>query len=370
MLCFLGTQLQRVLTTPSHLKTADFTALTMLDDRSKKILEALVEEHIAIAEPVGSRAIAKRSQIGLSPASVRNVMSDLEEGGYIESPHTSAGRVPTEKGYRFYVESLLQVRPLTNIEETQLQTFCDIKGLQINDALRNIGKTLSSFSNYTGIVMAPKFESTIFKQIDFVRLSDRQILVIIVSQSGIVQNKLIEMEDGIGDDELHQSANYLNAEFSGLSMSEARKRLSTELNEDQPLYDSIMSRALKLSDEVFSVSGDGEVIIEGKTNILDQPEFHDTDRVKKIMNTFEQKSTLLDLLDKSQEADGIKIFIGNEVGNSDLEGCSMVTSNFTLREGVVGSLGVIGPSRMSYSQVIPIVDYTAQILSRVMLENN
>ena len=341
----------------------------MLDDRSKKILEALVEEHIAVAEPVGSRAVAKRSQIGLSPASVRNVMSDLEEGGgYISSPHTSAGRIPTEKGYRLYVESILQVRPLTSVEKGQMQTFCDIKGLQIEETLRNVGKALSSLSHYTGIVMAPKFETTIFRQIDFVRLSERRILVIIVSQSGIVQNKLIEMEESIEDSDLRYAANYLNAEFAGLSMSEARSKLSQELSEERNIYDSTLGRTFSLSNEVFSANSDGDVIIEGKNNILDQPEFHNTDRMKRIMNTFEQKSTLLSLLDKSQEADGIKIFIGNEVGNSDFEGCSLVTANFTLREGVVGSLGVIGPSRMSYSQVIPIVDYTAQILSKLMLE--
>ncbi|BCR06978.1 heat-inducible transcription repressor HrcA [Desulfuromonas versatilis] len=337
-----------------------------LNERGRRILEAIIEDHIISAEPVGSRAVTRRHPFGLSPATVRNVMADLEEMGYLVSPHTSAGRVPTDKGYRFYVDSLLQVGPLSELERQRIEKYYRLEGLRVEERLREAGKVLSAISHYTGLVMAPRFTSTVFRHIEFLKLSQGRILVVFVSQSGLVQNKIIEYHEEISQAELEQITNYLNRTLTGLSIQEVKARIFKEMAEEKALYDKLLKRALQLSQEALNEEMGGQLFIEGATNILEQPEFADVERMKRLFRTFEQKGVLMDLLDRSQRAKGVQIFIGSETENSIIEGCSLITATYSSSRGAIGALGVIGPTRMPYSMVIPIVDYTARLVSQVL----
>ncbi len=337
-----------------------------LNERGRLILEAIIEDYIDSAEPIGSRSVTRRHQMGLSPATVRNVMADLEEMGYLVSPHTSAGRIPTGKGYRFYIDSLLQIRQLTLQEKMKLEQQYRFKGLRIEELLQEAGKALSAISSYTGIVMAPRLATTVFRHIEFIRLSQGKILVVFVSQSGLVQNKIIELEEPIGQEELERITNYLNHTLTGKTIQEIKEMILDEMAQEKALYNQMLKRALMLSGEALKDELGGQVFIEGASNIMEQPEFYDLEKMKRLFRTFEQKSLLVDLLDKSQKAEGVQIFIGSATEYTEIEGCSLITSTYSNRQGTIGTLGVIGPNRMPYSMVIPIVDYTAKLVSQIL----
>ena len=337
-----------------------------LNERSQNILEAIVEDYIVSAEPVGSRAISRRHSFSLSPASVRNVMSDLEEMGFLCSPHTSAGRIPTEKGFHYYIDSLLKVRDLSQEEESQLRKNYRFKGMKMEDIMQEVGRVMSGLSNYTGLVMAPKFASTIFRQIEFVRLSHGRLLVIYVSETGLVQNKVIEAEADLGQRDLEQISNYLNRELNGMSIQAVREKISRELKTERAHYDQLQKRALQISSAALQDEAEDLVFVSGTSLMLEQPEFSTPEQMKRIIQTFESKKILIDLLDRSQDAQGVQIFIGSQNQNCEIDGCSLITSKFSNQKGAVGTLGVIGPVRMDYSQAIPIVDFTAQMVSRIL----
>lgn len=340
-----------------------------LNERSRKILEAIVEDYIESAEPIGSKSVTRRHHMGLSPATVRNVMADLEEMGYIVSPHTSAGRVPTDKGYRFYVDTLLQVRALNAEERERVERYYAGGGKPADEVLREAGRALSRLSSYAGIVMAPRFSTTSFRRIDFVPLSPGRVLAIFVSQSGLIQNKIVETGETFTAAELEQMTAYLNRTMNGLPIDQVRERIAADMAREKARFDRLQRRALALSHQALtSADGQPQVIIEGASNIFEQPDFADVDKMKRLFRAFEQKSQLIELLDRSRRAQGVQIFIGSKTHYSEIEGCSLVTATYETREGTVGALGVIGPSRMPYSQVIPIVDYTARVVSQ-LLEN-
>lgn len=338
---------------------------TEMTERSRKILEVIVDDYINSGDPVGSRAVTKRHNLDLSPATVRNVMSDLEEFGFLTSPHTSAGRIPTEKGYRYYVDSLLQLSELSAEDKNSLKASCHGEA-GVENMFKEASKALSALSSHAGIVMAPRFTTTVFKQIEFVRLSRGKLLVVYVSQSGLVQNKLIDVDESLTQDDLTQVTNYLNQELSGLSISAVRDKINNQMLQEKALYDKLMRQALELSGAALKEELGGQLIIEGASSFLDQPEFADMGQMKSLFQAFEQKNTLIDLLDKSQQAAGVQIFIGSESELTQIEGCSLVTANYQNVHGTIGTLGVIGPSRMAYSKVIPIVDYTARLISRML----
>ena len=341
-----------------------------LPDRSQKILEAIIEEYIATAQPVGSKALTQNHGIKLSPASVRNVMAELEELGYLVSPHTSAGRIPTEKGYRFYVDTLLQVNELNSRQKDQIELKYRQHGLQMADMLREASRTLSSISHYTGLVMVPRLKVTIFRHIEFVRLSPRQILAVFVTQSGLVQNKLIEVDEELTPRELEQITNYLNQTMTGLSIQEVRSRIVTEMTQEKALYDHLLRRAFALSSAALVDESTGDIIIEGTSYFLEQPEFSDLKCMKRIVQTFEQKSILVDLLDRGLDAEGVQVIIGSETKYSELADCSLITAAYSGKRGTLGTLGIIGPNRMPYSTIIPIVDYTANLISSLLDTDN
>lgn len=337
-----------------------------LSERSQNILEAIVEDYIASAEPVGSRAITRRHSFNLSPASVRNVMADLEDMGLLCSPHTSAGRIPTEKGFQYYIDTLLHVRDLSSKEKQRLKKNYRFQGMRLEDIMQEVGRVMSGLSKYTGLVMAPRFASTVFRQIEFIRLSHGRLLVIYVSESGLVQNKVIEADPNLTVQKLEQISNYLNRELNGLSIQEVRAKLKEELKEERIRYDKLKQQALSLSCAALQDEVEDQVYISGASLMLEQPEFSTPEQMRRLMHTLESKKLLIDLLDRSQSAHGVQIFIGSESNHVDLEGCSLITSNFSNQKGAIGALGVIGPVRMDYSQVIPIVDFTAQLVSRIL----
>jgi len=337
-----------------------------LNERSQNILEAIVEDYINSAIPVGSRAISRKPNLCLSPASVRNVMADLEEMGLLCSPHASAGRIPTGKGFQYYIDTLLDVRDLNQKEKRTLRNSYRFKNMKMEDIMQEVGRVLSGLSQYTGLVMVPKFISTVFRQIEFIRLSRGRLLMIYVSETGLVQNKVIEADPLLTARDLEQIGNYLNSELNGLSIQAVRAKLKQELKADQSHYDQLKKRALSLSCAALQDEVDDQLYVSGASLMLGQPEFSTPEQMRRMIQTLESKKLLIELLDKGQSAEGVQIFIGSESSHVDLEGCSLITSNFSNQKGAIGTLGVIGPIRMQYSQVVPIVDFTAQLVSRVL----
>jgi heat-inducible transcriptional repressor len=324
-------------------------------ERDRKVLQAIIRDYIQTAQPVGSRNISKRYKMGLSPATIRNVMADLEEMGFLLQPHTSAGRVPTDRAYRFYVDTILNLRRLTPEERAQIETSMIPEEVQdVNEIMKRASHLLSLLSRQTGVVLAPRFGSKIFKHI--------------VSQTGEVQNKIIEADEEISQDEFDRYSKYLTEIMGGLSLAEAKHRIMEELKNEKVLFDKLMFRALQLSQKALEDEGEGNLYIDGKTNIMQSPEFADMEKIRGLLQTFEEKTKIVRLLDKALSVQGIQIFIGAENELNEMVNCSVVAAPYSRENYTLGTLGVIGPTRMDYSSIIPIVDYTARILGRI-LEN-
>ncbi len=338
-----------------------------LNERSLGILEAIIEGHISSGEPIGSRTIAKCHKEKMSPATVRNVMADLEEQGYVTSPHTSAGRIPTDKGYRFYVDTMLQVRDLSLRQRRNIESHCNDVDLHVEALLRRVGNVLSDMSCYTGVVLIPRFSASRFRHIEFVPLAQDRLLAIFVSEAGTVQNKIIRTTAGLPDaDELQQAANYLNQSLHGMTIRQIRSVIAQKKREERVQYDRLLQQALDLSEMVFSSEMEADIIIEGATNMLDYPDFADPAAMKRLFRAFEQKKLLIELLDMSQATSGVQVYIGGQTRYQDFRGCSLITARYTNGTESLGSIGVIGPSRMFYAQVVPVVDYTARLISRML----
>jgi len=336
-----------------------------LSERSKHILEAIIEEYIRTAEPVGSRAISRRHGLTLSPATIRNVMADLEDLDFLASPHTSAGRIPTDKAFRFYVDSLLTVGTIDRDQEELIQRQYSLYGKDVGEIFKETSRILSSLSHYMGIVVTPRFTTTMFRHIEFIKLGGRRILAILVSKSGIVQNKIIEADEDLRSEDMVRMSNYLNNLLKGLSIAELRSRILREMQDEKVRYDEMLAKALKLSEQTLDENGT-EVFIEGRVNILEQPEFADVGKMREVFRAFEEKGQLISLLDRCMESEGVHIFIGAENYMHHLESMSVITAPYMSGKETVGVLGVIGPTRMGYDRVIPIVDYTAKVLSKLL----
>jgi heat-inducible transcriptional repressor len=339
-----------------------------LTARDREVLEAIITDYIQSAEPVGSRTVSKKYYIGLSPATIRNVMADLEEMGFLTQPHTSAGRVPTDRAFRFYVDSILAVRKLSLIDRDRIEMGLQEESGDINETMKRASSLLSLLSKQTGVVLAPRFGSNIFKHIEFIKLREKTILVIIVCKAGEVQNKLIESDEDMSQDELDKYSRYLTEIMGGLSLVEARRKILEELKKEKVLFDKLMYRALQLSQKALEDEGEGDLYIEGKTNILQSPEFADLEKMRSLLQAFEEKTKIVKLLDKALFAQGIQIFIGAENEFNEMKDCSVIAAPYSRENFTLGTLGVIGPTRMDYSSIIPIVDYTARIVGKI-LEN-
>jgi heat-inducible transcriptional repressor len=336
----------------------------MLDKRARILLKTLVEHYIAEGQPVGSRALSRFSGLDLSPATVRNVMADLEEMGFIASPHTSAGRIPTPLGYRFFVDSLLTVQQLEEnaIHEIEGQ----LQPAQPRELINNASQLLSGLSHFAGVVLAPRRQMPRIRQIEFMHLSEKRLLLIIVTADGDVQNRILFTEKTYSPAELTTAANYLNQNFSGLDFEQIRRRVGQELASLQQDLKTLMTVALAAGNDALSQNAD-PYVISGEKNLLGVEELSSNmSRLRELFDLFEHKTTLIQLLDLSDRADGVQIYIGGESGIAPLDECSVVTAPYEVNGQVVGSVGVIGPTRMAYERVIPIVDITAKLLSSAL----
>jgi heat-inducible transcriptional repressor len=332
----------------------------MLDDRARTLLKALIEHYIADGAPVGSRALSKFSGLELSPATIRNVMADLEEAGFVASPHTSAGRVPTALGYRLFVDSLLTMRPLEKAEIAEIGDT--LRPNQPQQLIASASQLLSQLTHFAGIVATPKRAAPKIRQIEFLPLSDTRILLILITNDGDVQNRILFTGQRYSSAELAQAANYLNQHFSGLDLEQIRNRVHEEVQQLRNDLHVLMTTALEISGE--ALAHEQPCVISGEKNLLDAEDLaSNMKRLRELFDLFEQRSGLMGLLEHSCRAEGVQIFIGGESGLAPLDGCSVVTAPYEVDGRVVGSLGVIGPTRMAYERVIPIVDITARLLS-------
>ena len=336
----------------------------MLDERARRLLKTLIERYIAEGHPVGSRALSKYSGLDLSAATVRNVMADLEENGLIASPRTSAGRVPTSRGYRFFVDSLLTVEALDKERIDAIEGHLLLS--QPRQLISNASHLLSGLTRFAGIVMTPRRQVPKIRQIEFVSLSEKRILLILVTSDGDVQNRLLFPGRSYSPSELVTATNYLNQHFVGGDFEHIRRRVQEELQRLRGDLQSLMAAALAAGDEAMK-EPDERYIISGERNLLEVEEFSSNmKRLRELFDLFEQRTSLMQLLDLSHRANGVQIFIGGESGLAPLDECSVVTAPYEVDGQVVGSVGVIGPTRMAYERVIPIVDITAKLLSSAL----
>ncbi len=329
----------------------------MLDDRAKLLLKALVERYIADGQPVGSRTLSRASGLELSPATIRNVMSDLEELGLIASPHTSAGRIPTARGYRLFVDTMLTA------EREQLSTP-QLAADQPQKVIANAAALLSNLSQFVGVVMSPR-RTSVFRHIEFLRLSPRRYLVIIVSPDGDVQNRVVFTEADYTQAQLIEASNFLNANYAGLAIEQVRERLKTEVDQLRGEIGVLMQTAVQASSE--AMSEEGEVVISGERNLLAVSDFSsDMSQLRRAFDLFEQKTQLMRLLEVSSQAAGVRIYIGGESQVVPIEELSIVSAPYKVDGQVVGTLGVIGPTRMPYDRMIQIVDITSRLVSNAL----
>jgi len=338
----------------------------MLDKRAQMLLKTLVERYIAEGQPIGSRTLSKYSGLDLSPATIRNVMSDLEELGFIASPHTSAGRIPTPAGYRFFVDTLLVVKQL------QVEELRELEGQLHPDnpqrVIHSASQLLSQLTQFAGVVMTPRRTMT-FRHIEFLRLSEKRILLIVVSPEGDVQNRILFTEREFTPSELIEAANYLNQHYSGQNFEDVRAKLQGELSELRQDLIKLLTAAVDAGTRAVSESAE-PYVISGERNLLSVQDLsHDMRRLRQLFELFERKTSLLQILDVSLRGQGVQIFIGGESGVAAPDDVSVVTSPYKVDGEVVGTVGVIGPTRMAYERVVPIVDVTAKLLSSALSSN-
>ncbi|HEV8332634.1 MAG TPA: heat-inducible transcriptional repressor HrcA, partial [Steroidobacteraceae bacterium] len=341
-----------------------------MDERKALILQAIVEQYIETAQPVGSQTVARSRRLGVSSATVRNDMTVLEREGYITQPHTSAGRIPTDKGYRFFVDTLLKYQPLENDQVAAIRNRLGALADDPKALVAAASQMLSSVTRLAGVVTLPRQSHAALSQIEFVPLSDNRVLAILVVNGREVQNRILQLERYYGADELRRASNYLNMEFRGKELSAVREHLVGQLKETREHLNEMMLDAIRLAQQVVNVppvsAGRMEYVIAGETNLMNFAELSNVEKLRRLFDAFTQQRDILHLLDQSLRAEGVQIFIGQESGYTILDDCSIVTAPYSLDQEVVGVLGVIGPTRMAYERVIPIVDITAKLLGSAL----
>jgi len=336
----------------------------MLDRRAQTLLKTLIERYIVEAQPVGSRTLSKHSGLELSPATIRNVMSDLEEMGFISSPHTSAGRIPTPLGYRLFVDSLLTVQPLQGLELSEIKDA--LHPDQPQRVLCQASQLLSQLTSFAGVVVAPRRQLPRIRQIEFLSLSDKRILLIIVTADGDVQNRILFTPRNFSSSELITAANYLNQNCLGLDFEQVRASVMEELRQLKADVAELMSTALEAGNKALHDTST-QYVISGEKNLLDVEDLSSNmTRLRRLFDLFEQRTGLAHLLELSSRAEGVQVFIGGESGIAPLDQCSVVAAPYEVDGQVVGTIGVIGPTRMAYERVIPLVDITARLLSSAL----
>ncbi len=340
-------------------------------DRARQILRILVEHYIREGQPVGSRTLSRSTGLDLSPATIRNVMADLEDLGFIVAPHTSAGRIPTAKGYRFFVDTLVRLQPMAELDVVRLQS-------QLEDRFRGDAKAiaaaassaLSSLTSLAGVVTIPRQPHSTLRHIEFLPLSGRRVLAILVVNDAEVQNRILDMERDYGEDELRRAANFLNEQFTGLDLGEVRSRLLANLDGTREFMNRLMLDSITIADRVQQPGPDSAgYVLTGETKLMNFQELSDVEKIKQLFEAFGQQREILTLLDRSVAAQGVQIFIGEESGYRILDECTIVAAPYTVDDQIVGVLGVIGPTRMAYERVIPIVEVTARLVGSALNAN-
>ncbi|HUX72355.1 MAG TPA: heat-inducible transcriptional repressor HrcA [Steroidobacteraceae bacterium] len=339
-----------------------------LTERAQLLLKALIENYIRDGQPVGSRTLSRDSRLSLSSATIRNVMADLEALGFVASPHTSAGRVPTQKGYRFFIDTLLKLKPLEHgeIEEIERRLVSDAAAGR--SLVQTVSQMLSSVTHMAGLVTLPNPNYVALSQIEFIGLSENRALAIMVMNNREVQNRVVQLDRYYSPDELRRAANYLNEAFAGRSLPDVRAMLVAQLQDAHQHMNRLMLDAIQVAQKVFDgPEGAGvEYVIAGETNLMDFAELSNVDRLRRLFDAFTEKHDILRLLDSCLRAEGVQIFIGQESGYQILNDISVVTAPYLVDNQVIGVLGIIGPTRMAYERVIPIVDVTAKLLGSAL----
>ena len=338
-----------------------------LNDRTQHLLKALVERYIRDGQPVGSRTLPRDAGLDLSPATIRNAMADLEDLGYLHSPHTSAGRVPTARGYRFFIDALLHLRPLDQQEIEVLRRRIDQPAQNSAELARSVSNLLSGTTQLAGIVMVPRRNVVTLRHVEFLPLSENRVLVVLVLNTQEVQNRIIQTRRPYSAMELQQAANYLNAQFTGKDIQQVREALLRDLHEARDSLDRLMQTVVEMAEQTFEAEPIIEdYVVAGQTHLMQCADLSDLDKLRLLFEAFNHKRDLLHLFDQCLHAEGVQIFIGEEAGSEVLEGCSVVTAPYTVEGKVLGVLGVIGPTRMAYDRVIPVVEVTARLLAAAL----
>ena len=342
--------------------------ISELNQRSREILRLVVDAYLKTGEPIGSRTLSKRLSVTLSPATVRNAMADLEDAGLLFAPHTSAGRLPTEAGLRLFIDGILEVGDLTNDERRDIESRCAAEGTSVEGLLERVSTTLSGLSGCAGLVMAPKTESPL-RHIELVNLSPGRALVVLVTETGVVENRIIETPPGVAPSTLVEASNYLSARLVGRSIDEARDEILAELEAHRAELDELTTRVVESGLATWAGGGDvGSLIVRGQANLLDDVHaVSDLEHIRTLFATLETKETMLRVLSMVDTAEGVQIFIGSSNDLFNVAGCSLVVSPFRGgNEKIVGAIGVIGPTRINYARIIPMVDYTARLVGRMI----
>lgn len=354
---------------PNAKQTQGVTAASLagLDNRSALILRELVETYVETGEPVGSRTLSRRLPLGLSPATIRNAMADLEDAGLLYAPHTSAGRLPTERGLRLFVDGLLEFGALGEEDRDAIAARCAASGRSLQETLGEAGQMLSGLAGAAGLVVAPTAEGAV-RHIEFVALGPGRALVVLVHDDGQVENRVIEVPPGLPPSALQQASNYLNARLAGRTLDEARSAIANEIAANRTALDALTQQVIEAGLATWSGGQGGSLIVRGQARLLETiDQAGHVVEIKRLFERLEQQETMLRLLDLAQRGEGVQIFIGAESGLFDSAGLSMVVAPFRNgQEKIVGAIGVIGPTRINYGKVIPVVDYTARVIGRLL----
>ncbi|MDO7788243.1 heat-inducible transcriptional repressor HrcA [Desulforamulus aquiferis] len=337
-----------------------------MDERKQQILLAIIKDYINTAEPVGSRTISRKYKLGVSPATIRNEMADLEEMGFIEQPHTSAGRIPSDMGYRYYVDCLMQREELTREEENTIHRGYENKVREVGEVINRTGRMLAKLTNYTALVRSPQMATSNFKHIQLVLMAPAQAILIVVMDTGAVQHQIMSIPESITQQDLEQISSVLNAKLQGKNMDNIRLALIKEVYFELHKHRHILDLALELMQDRLTTEAEDKIYLDGVFNILNQPEFHNVDKVKVLLSLLEQEEMLRDILEHSQGIQGVTVKIGNENARQEIQNCSMVTASYRVGNKVLGTIGVLGPTRMEYAKVVTVVDHMTRNLSRVL----
>jgi heat-inducible transcriptional repressor len=340
-----------------------------LDERSREVLKTLIQLHVQTGEPVGSETLSLRLNRAVSPATIRNILADLERQGLLDHPHTSAGRLPTDEGYRAYVDGMMPQASLPRQEAAAIESALRPGGASPTQVLESASQLLSRFSRHVGFVLAPDISRTSFHHIDLVRLPHPRILVVMISSAGLITNRVIAIDEELSADELQACANYLNARFAGSPLHAIRERLLALMREEKAAYDSLLRHVASVGEQVFAgVEGEGSVFLDGQSNMLEQAQREDIERLHTLFRTFEEKSRLMKILNACLGAEGVRIFIGHENPDPELRDVALVTAAYPVEADASFGVGVIGSTRMEYARMVALVEHVARAVSQALRE--